>query len=207
MKSLRADTRQFLNVVVNRIIDRLADQWKVEAKLLETLDANIIINVLSGKSRLPQDLSKRWQHSILVPEGLDTYNVISGDGVESFLEQHLLIEEMEPAAEIKGQIAQGGKVTGKVKIVFGPQHLSKVNEADILVSPATSPQLLPAMRKAAAFVTDVGGITSHAAIVSRELKKPCIVGTQIATQVLQDGDEVEVDADEGVVRIIKKARE
>ncbi|NTU99308.1 hypothetical protein HGA64_04895, partial [Candidatus Falkowbacteria bacterium] len=60
-----------------------------------------------------------------------------------------------------------------------------------------------AMKKAAAFVTDEGGVTCHAAILARELKKPCIIGTKIATSVLQDGDLVEVDADNGVVRILK----
>ena len=89
-------------------------------------------------------------------------------------------------------------------MVFGPQHNEKVAKGNILVSIATSPQLLPAMKRASAFVTDVGGITCHAAIVSRELKKPCVVGTKIATKVLRDGDSVEVDANKGVVKILKK---
>jgi len=62
------------------------------------------------------------------------------------------------------------------------------------------------MKKASAIVTDDGGITCHAAIVSRELGKPCIIGTKIATKVLHDGDLVEVDADNGVVRILEKAK-
>ena len=60
------------------------------------------------------------------------------------------------------------------------------------------------MKKAAAFVTDTGGIISHAAIVSREMKKPCVVGAKIATKVLKDGMEVEVDAGKGVVRILER---
>jgi pyruvate,water dikinase len=67
----------------------------------------------------------------------------------------------------------------------------------------TTPDFVPAMRKAVAIITDEGGITCHAAIVSRELGKPCIIGTKIATKALKDGDVVEVDADNGVVRIIK----
>ena len=73
-----------------------------------------------------------------------------------------------------------------------------------MVSVSTSPQLLPAMKLSAAFITDMGGITSHAAIVARELKTPCIVGTKIATKVLHDGDLVEVDANRGIVKIIKQ---
>ena len=70
----------------------------------------------------------------------------------------------------------------------------------------TTPDYIPAMKKAAAFVTDEGGITCHAAIIAREMKKPCIVGTKIATKVLHDGDLVEVDADKGVVRILERVK-
>ena len=66
----------------------------------------------------------------------------------------------------------------------------------------TSPDFLPAMKKSAAFITDEGGITCHAAIVAREMKKPCIVGTKVATKKLKDGDFVEVDADHGIVKVL-----
>ncbi|MDD1444202.1 PEP-utilizing enzyme, partial [Dolichospermum sp. ST_sed3] len=65
----------------------------------------------------------------------------------------------------------------------------------------TRPDFVPLMKKAGAVVTDAGGILSHAAIVSRELNKPCIIGTEVATNILKDGDIVEVDADKGIVRI------
>ena len=87
-----------------------------------------------------------------------------------------------------------------VKIVYGVRQIDSVNEGDIIVAPMTLPDILPAMRKAAAFVTDEGGIACHAAIIAREMKKPCIVGTKIATQVLRDGDMVEVDAGKGTVK-------
>ena len=79
-----------------------------------------------------------------------------------------------------------------------------MKQGEILVAPMTSPDYITALRKAAAVITDEGGITSHAAIVSRELGIPGIVGTKIATQVLKDGDLVEVDAERGIVRIIKR---
>jgi pyruvate,water dikinase len=66
----------------------------------------------------------------------------------------------------------------------------------------TRPEYMPAILKAAAIIADEGGITCHAAIVSRELGIPCIVGTKIATQALKDGDLVEVDADKGIVKIL-----
>ena len=78
--------------------------------------------------------------------------------------------------------------------------MSKMEYGDILVAWATNPAIVPAMKKAAAIVTNEGGLTCHAAIVSRELNIPCIVGTKIATEVLKDGDIVEVDADNGIVK-------
>jgi len=104
--------------------------------------------------------------------------------------------------EVKGTIAQKGKATGIVKIVRVVEELGKVNVGDVLVTQMTFPSFIQAMQKAVAFVTDEGGITCHAAIVAREMKKPCIIGTKIATKLLKDGDMVEVDADSGVVRKI-----
>ncbi len=102
--------------------------------------------------------------------------------------------------EIKGTTACPGKVQGIVRIIRGEAHFSKFNEHEILVAPMTRPEYVPLMKKAAAIVTDEGGVTCHAALVSRELKVPCIVGTQVATRKLHDGELVEVDATNGTVR-------
>jgi pyruvate, water dikinase len=97
-----------------------------------------------------------------------------------------------------------GKVSATVKIVNVASDMDKMKLGDIIVSVATTPEIVKAMKKASAFITDEGGITCHAAIVARELKKPCIIGTKIATKVLKDGDLVEVDANRGEVKIIKR---
>ncbi len=75
-----------------------------------------------------------------------------------------------------------------------------MEKGEILVCSMTTPDYLPAMKRAIAIVTDEGGLLSHASIISRELGKVCIVGTKIATKVLKDGDLIEVDADKGIVR-------
>jgi len=105
--------------------------------------------------------------------------------------------------ELKGITACTGKARGRVKIINNSQDLGKIQEGDIFVARYTFPSFTPYMSKAAAIITDEGGLTSHAAIVSRELKKPCIVGVKLATKVLKDGDVVEVNATKGTVRIIK----
>ena len=96
-----------------------------------------------------------------------------------------------------------GENAGTVRVVKLEADIAKVKKGDILVAPMTIPNFMPAMENAIAFVTDEGGITCHAAIVAREMHKPCIIGTKIATQVLKDGDLIEVDAEKGVVRIVK----
>ena len=115
-----------------------------------------------------------------------------------------LVDSLEQSSskEIRGAIAQKGVIRGVVRLVFTGKDMSKVQDGDILVSPMTRPEFLPAMKRAAAFVTDEGGITCHAAIVAREMKKPCVIGTKTATSILKDGDQVEVDAEKGVVKIL-----
>src|SRR3989344_4192074 len=112
--------------------------------------------------------------------------------------------EEKPALEVRGFSANNGKVKGIARIVLNSKEFGKVNSGDILVTTMTSVDFVPIMEKAGAFVTNEGGITSHASIVAREMNKPCIIGTQNATQIIKDGDLVEVDADAGIVRIIKK---
>ena len=103
---------------------------------------------------------------------------------------------------IKGIIGFKGIVKGMVQIIKSREDIAKFKKGNILVAITTNPNHLPAMQKASAFVTDEGGITCHAAIVARELKIPCIIGTKSATKVLKDGDIVEVDANSGMIRKI-----
>lgn len=107
---------------------------------------------------------------------------------------------------VMGNVACQGYAKGKAKIIFKLSDLKKIKKGDVLVAPMTTPEMIPALKKAVAIVTDEGGITCHAAIVSREMKIPCIIGTINATQLLKDGDLVAVDANNGVVRILKMAK-
>lgn len=115
-----------------------------------------------------------------------------------------------PKDKILGQAAYASDslIRAKVIIIRDKNDLSKKSEkisGKILVAIQTTPHYVPYLQGVKAIVTDEGGITCHAAIVSRELKIPCVIGTRVATQVLKDGDEAEVDANHGIVRVIKKA--
>lgn len=106
--------------------------------------------------------------------------------------------------EVKGIVASRGTYRGVVRIIFdAKKDAGKFNNGDILVTSMTRPEFLPLMSKAGAFITDEGGISCHAAIVAREMKKPCIIATKNATRILKDGDIVEVNANEGIIKIIK----
>ena len=106
---------------------------------------------------------------------------------------------------LKGTTAFPGKINGKVHLVIDPKTVKDFQEGEILVAGMTRPDYLHLIKKAAAIVTDAGGMLCHAAISAREMKKPCVIGTQVATKVLNDGDLVEVDADKGIVKRIKSS--
>jgi len=98
-----------------------------------------------------------------------------------------------------GLSASPGVATGHVKIITGPENLDKVTDGDIMVTVMTTPDMVPAMKRAGAVVTDEGGMTCHAAIVSRELGCPAVVGTKTGTQVLKEGMLITVDGRKGQV--------
>lgn len=100
---------------------------------------------------------------------------------------------------LRGAAASPGIGTGTVKILRSPKEVGKITAGDVLVAPMTSPDYVPAMKRAVAIVTNEGGLTSHAAIVSRELGVPCVVGTKDATTKLREGDKVTVDGAKGLV--------
>jgi pyruvate, water dikinase len=100
---------------------------------------------------------------------------------------------------VRGLAASAGSAVGPVRILLSPQDGEKLHAGEVLVAPMTNPDWVPTMRRAAALVTDGGGMTCHAAIVSRELGVPCVVGTHNATSVLRDGETVLVDGAKGEV--------
>ncbi len=100
---------------------------------------------------------------------------------------------------VSGLAASSGRASGAVRVLTSPDEGDRLKDGEVLVAPMTSPDWVPAMRRAAALVTDGGGMTCHAAIVSRELGVPCVVGTRDATTVLHDGQVVTVDGARGQV--------
>ncbi len=114
-------------------------------------------------------------------------------------EERALAQEEAGKILLKGETASAGVYSGPVKVVLEPSQLNRVQKGDILVTTMTTPDMVPAMQRAGAIITNEGGMTCHAAIVSREMGTPCIVGTEHATEVLKDGEIVTVHASRGLV--------
>ncbi|MCX5744508.1 MAG: PEP-utilizing enzyme [Proteobacteria bacterium] len=106
---------------------------------------------------------------------------------------------------LRGISGSPGRVRGAVQKVSSRDDIRRFEKGRVLVAASTNPSYIMAMARAVALVTDDGGLGSHAAIVAREMSKPCVVGTGTATQLLRDGDVVEVDADRGEVTLIGRA--
>ncbi len=164
------------------------------------------LRLMTKGIRIPERLVDDRKKSAVVYVYPTKYKYFSGKKARVFISRLQRATRTAHSEQIKGIIASRGKnarIKGRVIILHSPRFASRMKPGDILVAPMTSPDYIVAMRKAKAIITDVGGLMSHAAVVSRELGVPCIVGTKIATKVLKDGMIVEVDANRGVVKIIK----
>src|SRR3989338_973737 len=142
----------------------------------------------------PQDIE--WA----VEQG--TVYIVQTRAVTTFkaaVQERPAVQEEQGKIILKGETASAGVYCGPVRIVLQASELGKVQKGDILVTPMTTPDMVPAMQKAGAIVTNEGGLTCHAAIVAREMGTPCIVGTEHATEVLKDGEIVTVHASRGIV--------
>lgn len=147
-------------------------------------------------------IKERADGYILLKKFGSKIRAYSGDEIKKIYNQEISSLEKNETKEITGITGSAGKAAGSAQIILTKHDLRKVKRGDVLVAITTHPDFVPAMRLAAAIVTDEGGITCHAAIVARELGIPCVVGTKAATKVLNDGCMVEVDADRGIVKII-----
>jgi len=190
-----------MDVFFRRIVKCIAEREKVDEVLLQRL-ASPELRMYVKEKTLP-DLA-------VLQARLPTCGLYMQDGKICVVDERIVkrfgkaVEEkyLSVTDELAGQTASAGVARGRVRVVMDPSRIDHFEEGDILVAEATRPDYVPLMKKAAAIITDSGGMLSHAAVVSREMKKPCVVGLQVATRVFKDGDLVEVDATRGIVKKI-----
>ncbi|MFH0854567.1 MAG: PEP-utilizing enzyme [bacterium] len=181
-----------------------ARRLKLNKDDLEWLWYDEVKSLLKGKKLDKSEIENR-RKSIFILVEKKGIEFLSGEKALKRTKEEFNQKNNDKINEFKGLGVSKGKIIAKVKVCNGAEEaLRKVKKGDILVCGMTLPDFVPAMKKAAAIITDEGGITCHAAIISREIGIPCVTGTKIATQVLKDGDLVEVDANEGIVKIFKK---
>ena len=192
-----------------RIAERILDEAGLDKKLLEfILPFQELMKGVKFVRSQKNEIKKRqkgYAAWVRYDGGVQIAYDRIADAKIKVSEYYLRPHANKPANEISGQIGNKGFARGIARIVLDINKSDHFKRGDILVAGMTRPEYVPLMKKAAAIVTDEGGITCHAAIVSRELGKPCIIGAKIATKVLKDGDLVEVDAEKGVVKVIKKS--
>lgn len=192
--------------VLNDLLGKIAKIKKCDEDDLKHLTFEELENFIKiGKLPKKKLLKRRDSTYIYFKD-----KVINEKNIENFLNNlgfKLKKEEwVRNIQELKGSVANRGITNGKAKIIIHRHQLKKFNDKDVIVAHMTSPWYMPILTRAAAIVTDEGGITCHASIISRELNKPCIIGTKFATKVLKDGDLIEVDANRGVVRKLKQRK-
>ena len=177
----------------------LVKKSKLNYKLLLCL-SRTEMGIYLATNKLPKqsELERRFVKSAFLHQNGE-HKLFSG---QSAAQVEKLVHVKITESVVKGSVAFAGKVVGTARIVMDPSKVKVFNKGDVLIAGSTRPEFLQIMHKASAFVTDAGGILSHAAIVARELKKPCIIGTLLATKVFKDRDRVEVDANKGTVRKI-----
>lgn len=188
------DIENFMEAIAGAIAKKSGYR---QEHILSTTDAELLKYFSHHKLPNRKSLSARYKKSaILVERG--KYQVYAGPSADKV--DNILLPRKD-AKLIKGEIAYKGAATGRVRLIRDPKKDGpSFRTGEILVTGMTRPEFLPIMKKAVAFITDAGGILSHAAIVARELKKPCIIGTHVATRLLKNGDLVEVDANQGIVK-------
>jgi phosphoenolpyruvate synthase/pyruvate phosphate dikinase len=193
-----------LNYHYARILHEMEKRCDIPFKNLKYLFLAEFPDIEKKKEAIIKATNKRISRGFVIEYKNGRGGIISKKKQDKIF--HELEDQIKNADIISGMVACRGEkqcYQGTAKVLFSAKEERKINEGDFLIATMTTPDYILAMRKAAGFITDEGGVTCHAAIVAREMNKPCIIGTKIATKVLKDGDLVEVDAGKGAVRIVK----
>lgn len=210
LQDKRKENIQRLMFCIDLILEETEKRFKVAKSDLENYFAVEMIELLEkGKKVSRADLRKREKvvfFSYVKNNKVQT-DVLLGkeaDEIINFSKQRRA--ELATSKIIKGFVASPGKgsktIEGRVRIVFNPSK-DTFQKNEILVTGMTRPEFVPLIKRAKAIITNEGGITTHAAIISRELQVPCIIGTKIATDILRNGDYIQLDLEKGTVKILK----
>jgi len=189
------------NYWCNIFLLKIAEKGKYSMDELRHLLPSEFASLLKGGWISKQELKKRLKGSLYFVFVSGQEGIITGTPYKKLWNYLKQMNHPGRVKELRGIAASAGKYRGRVRIIeTAALDGKKMKQGEILVTYMTRPDFVPLMHKAGAIVTDEGGLTSHAAIVSRELGVPCVVGTRFAMRILKDGDRIEVDANKGIIR-------
>lgn len=191
------------NVGLGRIVAEIAKQSQLPPHELHYATIEELKQLIQGKKLDLRILKNRMHRSCFIVENTE-YAFLSSEQAKPIA---AIIKQNEQASNqlIKGMAASPGYYRGPARVISNIKELDSFKTGEILVTKMTAVEFVPAMKKAGAIVTDLGGITCHAAIVSRELGVPCVIGTNNATQIIKTGETIEVNANHGIVRKLEGA--
>lgn len=205
--------REFLNAValqpgsyLEQLLEKISSQLDVSVSTLKRYSIDEIYSLFDNVRVKGQEIEERDRYFMIGEGGF--FTSLAGDAAASRIREFLNKTQLE--SELKGQVASRGYVIGRARVMTVSIHeiksmqsqIDAMVQGEILVAETTAPEIVLACKKASAIVTNQGGMMSHAAIVSREMGIPCVVGTGNATDIIKTGDEVEVDANTGVIRVL-----
>ena len=202
----RKEIQMRSNQVIYRVLKETSKRFKIRLNNLmfylpEEIEQLLLHNICQNLK-----LIRKRQKGLtwLIQEGR-VREYLGKDANDKLEKLVLQVMQSRQTQEIKGLTASKGVAKGRVFMARSAKEANKMlKRGEILVVPQTTVDYLPAMKRARAIVTDDGGVTCHAAIVSRELGIPCVVGTKVASRVLKTGDKIKIDANQGVVTVIKR---
>ncbi len=197
---LRGKASQII-YLINSYLDESAKRFSISKNEIRSYSEAEIMALLKKRRIVPKgQLNKRKENCFFHNDKLYV-----GKKVKSFWKKYLSVAEIKVNKEkLLGRIACKGLVAGKALVVKRVEKLKKIKEPVVLVVPNTNPAYVQYLDKVIGIVAEEGGVTAHVSLIAREFKIPTVVGVYGATKILKDGDLVEVDAENGIVKVLKK---
>ncbi|MFA6514408.1 MAG: PEP-utilizing enzyme [Patescibacteria group bacterium] len=185
------------------IFQEISRRTGVSVEDIKDLSHADAINLAAGKKYNKKETAIYQRHTVFVSLTGKIRLKYIGAFADKYAKKFLAYSK-NITGEFTGRTACKGSAIGKAKIVHSPKDFHKVNKGDILVVMNTGPDFVPILSRVGAIVAEEGGITAHVSVISREMKIPCVVGLSHVSKEIKDDDWLEVDANQGIVKILKR---
>ena len=207
MAALSTHLKDYYKFMSNKLIYtfenvfiEISRRTNIDVNLIKCLDDLEIAKLLKKEVLDFEVVKLRDHHNTMVALNGD-FSTYIGEETEKFTKKYLVLDST--SSEYKGRVASKGYVKGRARIVKSSNDFHKIIDGDILIVGNTTPDYVPILRRVIGIVAEEGGITAHVSVISREFNIPAVVGIPRISEIIKDNDMVEVDADKGIVRIIK----